>query len=218
MNVTDAIERRLLFGIARVLCMMFLIGALAAIVVSGIAIYTNGRGGRSVVYPAVSATEVLAGIPGSETANDLLSNAPDSDIHVPDAAGFVIPPALDSILTGDGASQAALNNWLGNVPEGDRQQFLTELSAVVALATQHAATWEWDNRQRYVDAAMTQYAHMKIDRVVQAKNEQAAIADRREQYRESVGVLLGIIGILTLLSVSLAIERNTRSAVLRKNV
>lgn len=217
MNVTDAVEKRLLFGIARFLCLTFLLGALAAIVVSGVAIYTNGRGDGSVVYPAVPATEVLSGIPGAESANDLLSNAPDSGIHVPNAAGFVIPKALDSALVGDNASQPALNNWLGNVPEGDRQQFLNELSAVVALATQHSATWEWDNRQRYVEAAMTRYAHMKIGLLARAANAQADRAVRSEQYRMAVGVLLCIVGILTLLLVLLAIERNTRWVTQRGN-
>jgi hypothetical protein len=209
MNVTDAVEKRLLFSIARVLCLTLLVAALGAIVISGVAIYTNGRGGATVVYPAVSATDVLSGIAGSESANDLLSNAPDSEMHVPNAAGFVIPKALDVVLVSDDASQPVLNNWLGNVPEGD-QQVQSDLSAVVARATQHAAAWEWDNRQRYVEAAMMRYAHMKIGLLARAENAQVDRADRSEQYRMTVGVLLCIVGILTLLLVLLAIERNTR--------
>lgn len=218
MSITDIVEKRVVFSIARTFCVMLLGGALAAIVVVGIALAMNGQPSEATSDSIIPAAEVLSKIPGSESANDLLSTPPDSGIHIPNAAGFVIPEALHAVLTNNYASQPVLDNWLGNVPEMHRQQFLNELSVVVALATQHAATWEWDNRQRYVAAAMSQYAHMKIDRLEQAQRAQISMEDRNEQYRMSVGVLLVVIGILTMLLVLLAIERNTRPATVRQRV
>ncbi|WP_343675832.1 hypothetical protein [Paraburkholderia heleia] len=50
-------------------------------------------------------------------------------------------------------------------PLADRQRFLDELSDVVAHARQHAASWEWDDREKCVAAAMNQYPQVKIVRI-----------------------------------------------------
>jgi hypothetical protein len=84
---------------------------------------------------------------------------------------------------------------------------------VVARATQHAASWEWDNRQRYVAAAMTEYARLKLDRIGAAQNEEASLAGRDQRYLISAAALVALIGVLTLLLILLAIERNTRPRV-----
>jgi hypothetical protein len=106
-----------------------------------------------------------------------------------------------------------LGTWLGNVPAAERQGFLNELSVVVAQAARHAASWEWDNRQRYVAAAMTEYARLKIDRIDALQNEAASLAGRDQRYMISAAVLVAVIGLLTLLLILLAIERNTRPRV-----
>ena len=81
---------------------------------------------------------------------------------------------------------------------------------MVAKATQHAVSWEWDNRQRYVAAAMTEYARLKIGRIDTAENLQNRLADRDQRYLISAGALVAFIGMLIVLLILLAIERNTR--------
>ena len=207
------IEKRYFLGTVRVVCLTLLVAALAVVAIDVAEISVDARSAPVSLDPGVAATDVLARIPGAENANDLLSSQPDSGVQVPNAAGFVIPPALQAALLSDDASQPVLNTWLGNVPVAARQGFLDELSTVVARATQHAASWEWDNRQRYVAAAMTEYARLKFDRIGAAQNEEASLAGRDQRYLISAAALVALIGVLTLLLILLAIERNTRPRV-----
>ncbi|CAB3803881.1 hypothetical protein LMG28688_05860 [Paraburkholderia caffeinitolerans] len=212
MKIAERLERRLL-GTARALCLLALVAVVMAITAVMFALAFPGK--QSVIAdPSVNVTDVLASLPGSEAANDAISgdsaNGGMTDVNVQAAAGLVIPAPLRQVLNGDNASQPLLNAWLVNVPLPDRQQFLNKLSEVVAHASQHAATWEWDNRERYVAAAMNQYARVKIERIASAEGAIEAAHDRSEQFRTSLGTLLALVGFLTLLLVLLAIERNTR--------
>lgn len=209
----QTIEKRFFLGTVRVVCQALLVASLAVVAIDIAEISVNARNAPATVDPGVAATEVLARIPGAQNANDLLSSATDSGIHVPNAAGFVIPQALNGALLDDESSQPVLNTWLGDVPPAARQSFLNELSAVVAKATQHAVSWEWDNRQRYVAAAMTEYARLKIGRIDTAENLQSRLADRDQRYLISAGALVAFIGMLIVLLILLAIERNTRPRV-----
>ncbi|WP_167760147.1 hypothetical protein [Paraburkholderia pallida] len=168
----------------------------------------------AVTDPPVAAADVLEAIPGSETANDALanSNAGDStaELNIQAAQGLVIPAPLRQVLIGDNASQALLDAWLGSVPRSDRQSFVNELSGVVTRAGQHAAAWEWDDRERYIAAAMNQYARIKIERIGSAESAIEAVDNRIGQFRTSLGTLLAVAGFLTLLLVLISIERNTR--------
>ncbi|WP_238466598.1 hypothetical protein [Paraburkholderia tagetis] len=172
--------------------------------------------------PPVTATDVLASIPGSEAANDAISTESANDgasgMHIQAAAGLVIPAPLRQVLSGDNASQPLFDAWLGSVPLSDRQQFIDELSGVVARADQHAAAWEWDDRERYVAAAMNQYAHLKIERIASAETVIEAARNRIGQFRTSLGTLLGVAGFLTLLLVLMSIERNTRHLRIEREV
>jgi hypothetical protein len=195
-----------------IVCKIILFVALAAVLAILAAILTSASRTLPSTSPSVSVAGVMSKIAGSESANDRLTSPSDPGVHVPNADGYTIPQALHDVLKDDDASQPALDRWLGNIPLDARQQFLNELSTVVSAATQHAAAWEWDNRQRYVAAAMSQYAYLKTERVMRAENEIKIAAERDAQYRTALGGLLGIIVILTMLLVLLAIERNTRPA------
>lgn len=212
MKIAERLERRLL-GTARALCLTALVAAVMAITAVIFALAVPGKH-SAAADSSVSVADVLASLPGSEAANDAISddsaNGSMPDVNVQAAAGLVIPAPLRQVLDGDNASQPLLNAWLGNVPLPDRQQFLNKLSEVVTRASQHAATWEWDDRERYVAAAMNQYARVKIERIASAENLVEAAHDRSEQFRASLGTLLALVGFLTLLLVLMSIERNTR--------
>jgi len=212
MKIAERLERRLL-GTARALCLVALVAAVMAITAVIFALAVPGQH-RAAANSSVSVADVLAALPGSEAANDAISgdSAGDSmqDLNVQAAAGLVIPAPLRQVLNADDASQPLLNAWLGNVPLPDRQQFLNTLSKVVTQASQHAATWEWDDRERYVAAAMNQYARVEIERIAAAESALEAAHDRSEQFRASLGTLLALAGFLTLLLVLMSIERNTR--------
>lgn len=208
MSVADRLERRLL-GTARILCLVALVAAVTAMIAVMFALAVPA-GSRVIADPPVAASDVLGSIPGSEVANDALSNGTAPTFNVAGAAGLVVPAALRAVLNQDDASQTVLDGWLASVPPADRQPFLNELSDVIARANQHAAAWEWDDRQRYVAAAMSQYAHMKIERVTVAANAIEAQNDRSGQFRSSLGTLLALAAFLTVLLLLIAIERNTR--------
>lgn len=209
MKVADKLERRVL-GMARGVCLITFIGALLAIIALLFALLA-GRPARAIVKdPPLSASEVLSMMPGSEAANDAISTSAAPQFDLPNASGLAVPTALRADLMQDSASQPVVNEWLNHVPVAYRQQFLNELSAVVVLAHTHASAWEWDDRQRYIAAAMNQYAQTKIARIVLTEKQIAAEDDLSDLYRSSLGVLLGVTGLLTLLLVLMSIERNTR--------
>ncbi|MGG1947331.1 hypothetical protein AB1286_21515 [Trinickia sp. NRRL B-1857] len=113
-------------------------------------------------------------------------------------------------MTSDTTSQPILNAWLDAIPTRDRRSFVAGLTKVVTAADQHAASWEWDNRQRYVAAAMSEYARIDIDRVTEIADSQKRTAEKLADYRSALGTLLGVAATLTLLLTVMAIERNTR--------
>ncbi|WP_027820766.1 hypothetical protein [Paraburkholderia bannensis] len=213
MKIADKLERRLL-GMAHVLCLIALVGAVLAMIALMLALAVPGKA-AATADPPLTASEVLSSIPGSEAANDALSNdsenGSDPVANISGAAGFLIPAPLRTVLSQDNASQPLLEAWLESVPLADRQQFLDELSNVVTRAMQRAASWEWDNRERYVAAAMNQYARVKIERIGAAQTAIQAARGRSEQLGSSLGTLLGLAGFLVLLLLLTAIERNTRN-------
>lgn len=211
MTVIDILEKRLVFGITRLICVALLYIALASLVAVVWASFAGGRTVPAVSDPVVGAQEILSSIAGSQEANDLSPDLnPSSLVAIPNATGLAIPAALESVLVNDSTSQPVLDSWLGKVPEQDRQQFLNELSNVVVEANRHAATWEWDNRQRYVATAMGRYAEVKIRRLDEITRLQALAAAQNAQYHLDAGVLLAICASLILLLAVLTIERNTR--------
>jgi hypothetical protein len=211
MSVIDILEKRLMFGITRLICFALLCIALASLAAVVWASFAGDRTAATVSDPVVGAQEILSSIAGSQEANDLSSGLnPSSLVAIPNATGLAIPAALESVLANDTASQPVLDSWLGKVPEQDRQQFLNELSNVVVEANRHAATWEWDNRQRYVATAMGRYAEVKIRRLDEIRRRQTLAAAHNAQYHLDAGVLLAICAVLILLLAVLTIERNTR--------
>ncbi|MDH6147130.1 MULTISPECIES: hypothetical protein [Paraburkholderia] len=217
MRIADRIERRLL-GMARALCLIALVGAILAMIALMFALgVPNKVAVRS--DPSVSASEVLSSIAGSEVANDGLESGSvngNAIANVTAAVGLFIPAPLNAVLGQDATSQPLLEAWLERVPQGDRQQFLDELSDIVAVAGQHAAAWEWDNRERYVAAAMNQYARVKIGRI-EATEKAVQVARRRNaQLGSSLGTLLALTGFLILLLLLTAIERNTRKSAIER--
>ncbi|MBB5461100.1 hypothetical protein [Paraburkholderia sp. Cpub6] len=217
MGIADRIEKRLL-GMARVLCLIVLVGAILAMIALMFALGVP-RTAAVITDPPLSASEVLSSIAGSEAANDGLkigSANGNAMADVAGAAGLIIPAPLNALLNQNNASQPLLEAWLERIPQADRQQFLDELSDVVAAAGQHAATWEWDNRERYVAAAMDQYARVKIGRIDAAQSAVQAAESKNAQFGSSLGILLALTGFLTLLLLLTAIERNTRNSAVKR--
>lgn len=217
MGIADRIEKRLL-GMTRVLCLIALGGAILAMIALMFALGVP-RTAAVIADPPVSASEVLSSIAGSEAANDSLkigrANG-DAMENVAGAAGLTIPTPLNDLLNQNNASQPVLKAWLARIPQADRQQFLDELSDVVAAAGQHAATWEWDNRERYIAVAMDQYARVKIGRIDAAQSAIQVAEGKNAELGSSLGILLALTGFLTLLLLLTAIERNTRNRALNK--
>ncbi|WP_310633895.1 hypothetical protein [Paraburkholderia sp.] len=224
MRIADNLERRLL-GTARVLCIVALVGAVLAMMAVIAALAASGNANVSA-DPPVSASAVLASIPGTEAANDAISSngangtngayGDEAALELPAAAGLALPAPLRAVLYQHNASQPMLDAWLDNVPLADRQQFVDELGQVIAHATHHASAWEWDDRDRYVATAMNQYARFKIERIASAQSLIEAAQARSAQFRSSLGTLLALAGFLTVLLLLLAIERNTRALRVQK--
>lgn len=197
MGIADRIERRLL-GMARALCLITLVGIILAMIALMFALGVP-RKAAVISDPPVSASEVLSSIAGSEAANDgskIGTASSNALANVAGAAGLIIPAPLSAVLNQDSASQPLLEAWLERIPQADRQQFMDELSDVVAVAGQHAAAWEWDDRERYVATAMNQYALVKIGRVETAESAIQAVQSSNAQLGSSLGVLLALTGFL----------------------
>lgn len=207
-------ERRVFFSIAAIICQVLLLGAVVSMLFVGIGIITSGAmAGHADNIVPVSTDAVLASIPSTQSENDGSSRSQGADIDVPNAAGIAIPAPLNAVLTSDTMSQPILNGWLDDIPARDRRAFVAGLTKVVTAAKRHAASWEWDNRQRYVAAAMSEYARINIDRVTELADVQKRTAEKLADYRSALGALLGVAATLTLLLTVMAIERNTRPRV-----
>jgi hypothetical protein len=203
MSMTDRLELRILKA-TRVVCLCALLIAILSMIAVMLSLALPAQA-NVAADPAVNASAVLASIPGSEAANDT-----DPIVQPTGFPGLELPPALSKAIDEDDALRDSLADWLSNVPAPYRQAFVNELSDVVARANAHAASWEWDNRERYVGAAMRQYARLKIEHIAAADIAIASANARSENLRMSIGTLLGIAGFLTLMLLLLAIELNTR--------
>lgn len=207
-------QRRMFFSFATVVCQVLLFGATVSLLFVGIGIAANGAAGRQADdIVSMSASTVLAAIPGTQSDNDGSLNTQASGIDVPNAAGIPIPKPLNAILDSDTTSQPILNAWLDDIPARDRRAFVAGLAKVVTAADQHAASWEWDNRQRYVATAMSEYARINIDHFAQVADARKHSAEKLADYRSALGTLFGVMATLTLLLTVMAIERNTRPRV-----
>lgn len=212
--MTAKAERRVFFSIASIVCQVLLLGSIVSMLFVGAGIVTSGAvSGRAEQSEPVSAATVLANLPGTESENDGSSSATGSGVDVPNAAGIPIPKPLEAVLNSDTASQSILNAWLGDIPARDRRAFIAGLTQVIAAANQHSASWEWDDRQRYVAAAMSEYARIDIDRFAELADAQKQAAGKLAGYRAAMGTLIGVAATLTLLLTVMAIERNTRPRV-----
>ena len=204
-------ERRVFFSIAAFVCQALLFGAVVSMLFVGIGMMRSGTvAGHARNNVPVSVDTVLASIPGTQSENDGSTHSQGADIDVPNAAGIVIPAPQPAVLTSDTTSEPILNGSLDDIPARDRRAFVAGLTKVVTAANRHAASWEWDNRQRYVAAAMSEYARIDIDRVTELANAQKRTAEKLADYRSALGTLLGVAATLTLLLTVMAIERNTR--------
>jgi hypothetical protein len=208
--MTAKTERRVFFSVARVVCQILLGAAIAAIAALGVSIVAGKAAPPPDHAAPVSVATVMAAVPGTQSANDAFFNTQDSSINVPNAIGIPIPKPLNAVLNSDTNSQPILNGWLDDIPVQGRPAFLNGLAAVVTAANQHAAQWEWDNRQHYVAAAMSEYARMTIERVAELADARKRAAEKLDEYRQAFGTLLGVAATLTLLLTVMAIERNTR--------
>ena len=212
-RMTAKAERRMFFSIARIVCHVLLGGTIVLIPLLWASIITSGEAARhSEDGLPISAATALATIPGTQSANAGFIDE-GSSIDVPNAEGIPIPNPLNAVLTSHTNSQSILNGWLDDIPVQDRRAFVDGLASVITAANQHSASWEWDNRQRYIGAAMSAYARMNIERITQAADARKLVADRLAEYRDAMGTLLGVAAMLTLLLTVMAIERNTRPRV-----
>lgn len=59
-------------------------------------------------------------------------------------------------------------------------------------------------------SAMSEYARMDIDRLIEIADARERAAKKLVDYRSAMGTLLGVAATLTLLLTVMAIERNTR--------
>lgn len=209
--MTEKAERYVFFSIATIVCRVLLLAAVISMLFVGIGMVSSHAGsGQAEDIVPVSVGAVLAGLPSTQSENDGSSNAPEAGYDVPNAAGIQIPKPLSAILTRDTTSQPILNAWLDNIPARDRRDFVAGLTKVITAANAHAASWEWDNRQRYVAAAMSEYARMDIDRLTEIDAARKRTAEKLADYRSAMGTLVGVAATLTLLLTVMAIERNTR--------
>ncbi len=212
--MTAKAERRVFFSIAGIVCKVLLFGAIVSMLFVGVGIVTSSAvAGHANDFVPVSLDAVLADIPGTQSENDGSGGEPSSGIDVSNAVGMKIPGPLMAVLTSDTTSQHILNSWLDVVPVRDRGEFIAGLAKVVTAANQRAASWEWDNRQRYIAAAMSEYARISIDRITEIADARKQSAEKLARYRNALGTLLGIAATLTLLLTVMAIERNTRPCV-----
>ena len=212
--MTAKAERRVFFSVALIVCRVLLLGSIVSMLFVGAGIVTSGAVSRPTAQLGpIPAATVLANIPGTESENDGSSSATGSGVDVSNAGGIPIPKPLEAVLNSDTASQSILNAWLGDIPARGRPAFIEGLAKVIAAANRHAASWEWDNRQRYVAAAMSEYARIDIDRFAELADAQKQAAGKLASYRGAMGTLMGVAATLTLLLTVMAIERNTRPRV-----
>jgi len=210
MNLADSIERRFLFGIARGLFLSLVVLALAAIVID-LGAWVLNRPQALPAKPAPTAEHIVALLPTAESAYATPADPAASAVTIDHTDGLAVPSALSAVVADDPDLAPVIGGWLGHLPSIQRQAFVNGLGGIAALTSQRAAKWEWDDRQRYVAAGLSEYAELRIERMDQAQALQLDADARDHRYLVSAVVLLLAVGVLTVILLLLAIERNTRT-------
>ncbi len=212
MNLADSIERRLLFSIARGLFLSLVVAALGAIAIDLAALCLN-RPTPLPSAPALNAERIVAMLPVAESAYSVPADPATPTVAIPNTDGLAVPTALGAAVGDDTNLAPIIGGWLGHIPEMQRQAFLNGLGSIATLTSQRAAQWEWDDRQRYVAAGLSEYAELRIERMDQAQQVRDAADAREHRYLMSALALIVAVGGLTLILLLLAIERNTRHGI-----
>ncbi len=175
------------FGATRFIAL--LIAAVAWLAIIGIVLFLLFRDVGSSTY--VSAADVGAVAEAGST-----SNSPDSNAPTP-AASYSIPDNLKEYFSGD--NKPVLEGWLEGLDRSQQQDFLDNLSDLVASAHQSDPT-----------ALVNAYKTIKLQRLG------ASPFDRYMKTAQTAGAIASLIAALfmiiltSLVLVLLAIERNTR--------
>jgi hypothetical protein len=215
MNLADSIERRFLFGVARILFLLLAVAALGAIAVDIAALCLNRPAALPQAEP-LSPEHIVALLPKGEAAYAVPADPSTLAAVIPNTDDLAVPASLNAAVSNDPNLTPLVGGWIAHVPGQERQGFIDGLGNVAAVAAQRAEKWEWDDRLRYVTAALSEYATLRIERIEQARQNQLAADARAHRYLIAAVVLVVAVGGLTVILLLLAIERNTRMAATRQ--
>ncbi|MBN3788304.1 hypothetical protein [Burkholderia sp. Ac-20353] len=202
MSIVEGFERKALFTITRGVALVCVTVLLAGIVVGalyGVSVWQQQV--TTKVSPQEIVDQLKPAEPPAPAPQSPQGARPPADQTPPASPlqGYRIPFNLQNYASGDNAQ--VIKRHLDDVPEVDRQEYLDEMGAVVAVTDASK-----------VDAVDAINAYMKT----KAERYTAAAAKRVEKWETlkfvgevAVGGLM-LIALFSLVLVLLAIERNTR--------
>lgn len=115
---------------------------------------------------------------------------------------FKMPANLEIPFTGNNA--AILQTWLSEMPESEQQNFFDNLSEIVAKARKADVSREYEIK------IFNTYHNVKLSKIKANEFNKYSELIEKGGYIAGIFGLILILSILSLILVTLAIERNTR--------
>ena len=124
--------------------------------------------------------------------------------------GLTMPENLEpyfkstTSFVGDTDNKKVLEGWLmGLIDEDERQDFLNNLSGVVARAKN-------EDKEKDINEIINNYRSVKLAKIVEARVDKFESIGEKIGFYGSIFSLLIFISLMSMMLVMLAIERNTR--------
>lgn len=180
--MTGSFERKFLFPLVRILCVLFIV-----LCIGGIAFSTvNFMKAESVT--AVPYSEVKAAMNSPKTGNASTGETKPT-----------IPPNVQKYTTGNNSK--VLESWLTNLNQEQKDDFLLNMSEVIESAERNN-----DN----VPDAINAYKNLKFKKLATSEFEKTAAKMKPMAYGVAAATMLILITLFSIVLVLLSIERNTR--------
>jgi hypothetical protein len=208
MKAFELFEKKFLFSATRVLFLALVLLTMLAFIVGSYKFIERYQESR--VSTKVSADSVFSAIEaGSKksTQNPALNMEGNPSENV--ESGLKIPQSIKDVFTG--GNQDVLNSWLKPIAPKDRQNFIDELSSVLAIALEKEGA-QRKNHADIVTGAVNKYKELKFAKIDDRNLQEAKFESNMTLYAGIAAGFIALLALLSLVLVLLAIERNTRPA------
>ena len=189
------LEQRVLFGFTRGVSLIIVVGLFLSIII-GTVVFFNISDNSAVTYQSIK-NQLQQPASGQKSGNSSTKKTLDQN-------------DIETVRKyfGDQTSSQMMGQWLQGMSQDEQKDFLINLAVVIRQAEQDP------NPKYQIGDIINKYKDLKVD-----KMSANGITKNIEQYKPVIylvviAVILGLIGLFSIILVLLAIEKNTRKEVI----